>query len=161
MWLANEYKAYNVKQFCEDYLEEKLSSQNVTWCFELSLKHSMDDLKSKCVQFMVTNDKESMTSKAFLDIDQPTLKAILQLRIWESNKSLVDACFRWAKEYCKKNQLNPDNPHDLRGALGNAFQFIPFCAMKPMEFFGFHRNYGAMFSDSEIRKVYDDLAARS
>lgn len=161
LWLANLYKVADIKIFFEYYLERNLNEQNVTWCLDLSQKHSLRSLKSRCVEFLKEKGEQTMTSETFLDIDQPTLKAILHLRIWKNEKTLVNTCIEWAKKYCAKYQLDSANPTDVRRALGDAFELIPFCAMEPMDFIRLQGNFGAMFTDSEIRKIYDEFAERS
>lgn len=154
--LAKKYKVFTITWSYDRYLARCLNEENVFWCYELSCQYSMDSLKSKCIEFM----KSLPGTSAFLDISQTNLKAILELNIWDNDKSLLCACIQWAKRFCDKNQLDPAKPKHLRTAFGDAFRFIPFYAMSLTEFVDFQLDYGAMFSDNEIRKMIVEFAWR-
>lgn len=92
-----------------DHLSRTINEQNAIWRFELAHKHSLDELKTTCIDLMKEKAEQIITSEAFMDCSQENLKAILKLRIWKNEKILGGACIKWAKKYCKEKQLDPAN----------------------------------------------------
>lgn len=158
--LAKKFKVFDIIIWYNFYLKRNLSEHNVMWCFELSHKHSMDDLKSCCVHFLKESGEKSLAPEAFSDIKQQTLKEILKLRIWENEKPVVNACIEWAKINSERNQLDPANPRDLRTTFGEAFELIPFSAMNPIEFMNFQSEFRGLLTFEEIGKVIDTFFKR-
>lgn len=156
--LAKKYKLVEMLGWYEYYLYQNLNDQNVMWRFYLAQKHSMDNLRKKCVGLLEDDGEKAVTSEAFLNIGQQVLKAILELRFWVNGTPIVDACIKWAKQNCEKNQIDPENSTNLRIVMGDAFELVPFSAMGLMGFVDFQRDYGDMFTDNEIRKMYDTFA---
>lgn len=157
---AAEYEVLDIIERYRYCLDEHLNDYDVMFYFDVGHKVPMDEVKATCIEFLKENGEESIASEDFLDIAQPTLKAVLQLDIWKHGKQMVDACMKWAKKQCDKNQLDPANLKDLRKTFGDAFELIPFSAMDRTEFEDFQRVYDAMFIDNEIRKVDDAIEQR-
>ena len=134
-----------------------LYKRNVIRRFELSRKHSLNELKTKCVDLMKKKGKQIISSEAFMDCSQENLKAILELSIWKGEKSMAAACIKWAKKYYK---IDSADPKDVRIAMGDLFALIPFAAMDPMEFIYFQSDNKCMLTNDEVLKVINDFGKR-
>lgn len=161
--LLNKYKiVYFTKYpaFCEQHLGYGLNRQNVMWRFDIAHKYSLDPVKSKCVEYLMKSGEKAIASEKFSEIRLSTLKSVLEARVWGDGKLIVDACIKWAKKRCEKDQLDPTKPKNLRNALDSVFELIPFSAMGLMDFNEFQYDYDSMFKATEIRKIYNMLAKR-
>lgn len=49
----------------------------------------------------------AIESEKFSDIRLLTLKSVLEVRVWDDEKLIVDACIKWVKKRCEKHQLDP------------------------------------------------------
>lgn len=159
--LAKKYHDYGVKGVVDGYLTWNLNEEYVMWCFELSLKHSMGGLKSECVDFLKENSAQLITSEIFMGCSQQNLLAILEHRIWNNEKSLVDSCMKWAKKCCEEHQFDAANPENLRMVMGDAFSLIPFSSLDPIEFIHFQREFRGLLTFEEIVKVINEIANRN
>lgn len=155
---AKEYHDYGVKGVIDGYLTWNLNEENVMWCFELSHKHSMGGLKSECVNFLKENSAQLITSEIFVGCSQQNLQAILEHRIWNHEKLLVDSCMKWAKKYCEEHQIDAANPENLRMVMGDAFPLIPFSSLDAIELIHFQREFRGLLTFEEIGKIINEIA---
>lgn len=158
--IAKTYGITHIVSFYTSHLLHTINVQNAIWRFDLSRKHSMNELKEECVDFLKENGTQLIASDAFLKCSQENFKAILELRIWDDQRTLVSACIKWAKNYCKDNKLDAAVSFDLRTAFGDAFDLIPFSKMDPMEFIDFQCDYGDLFTGDELKIVIKEVAKR-
>lgn len=121
----------------------------------ISRKASLTLLEFSCVDFMKENSGQIIRSKAFMECSQKQLKIILELTIvWDNKtKPLIDACMKWAKKYCERNQLDPDNLKNLRMALDDCFTLIPFSKINYEDFKKIQSQYGDFFTAVDIDRV--------
>lgn len=148
-------KKYELTCIVCDSLIRSLNEQNVIWCLEFSRKELLTLLEFSCVDFMKENGEQIIRSEAFMECSQKQLKIILELNIFWDNKAkpLIDACMKWAKKYCEKNQLDPENEENLRMALDDYFTLIPFSEMNYKDFKKFQSQYGGFFTANDIDRV--------
>lgn len=149
--LAKEYEVPDVIRRHGYYLANSLNERNVMTIFETSCKHSISWLRHKCREFMQEKLNEAMEISVFLGVDQTTLKAVLELKIWKNNSSVVDSCIEWAIEFCNRIQLDSKDAEVICIALGDALNLIPFPTMGQR-----------VLTDDEILKaIADRVEARS
>lgn len=156
--LNKKYHLLQYNKWYTDYLSKELNEQNVLRRFELSHKYSLDEFKTKCVDLMKGKGEQIIKSEAFMDCSQENLKVILELGIWEGEKSMAAACIEWAKKFYK---IDSEDPKDVRQAMGDLFTLIPFAAMDPMEFINFQREYRGIFTANELEKLINGFGDRN
>lgn len=149
--LAKEYEVPDVIRRHGYYLGNSLNERNVMAIFETSCKHSISWLRYKCREFMQEKLKEAMEISAFSGVDQATLKAVLELKIWKNNSSVVDSCIEWAIEFCGRIQLDSKDPEVICIAFGDALNLIPFPTM----------GQRALTNDEILKAIADRIEARS
>ena len=70
----------SLKLLCGQYLASKLDHESVTSTFLLADMHQVDELKSKCIEYIATNANKVMVTsgwKSFLTINRMDLMADL------------------------------------------------------------------------------------
>lgn len=127
-----------------------MNEQNVIRRLELSLKYSLDNVKTKCIALMNEKAEQIFDSNAFMNCSENNLKTILELDIWKGAKLLPAACIKWAK---KHYELESANLKDIRMAMGDLFALIAFAAMDPLDFIKFQRENESFLTAEEVVKV--------
>lgn len=124
-------------------------------CLELALEHSLDDFKEGSIIFIKIKGEEIIKSEQIMSRSEQNLKTILELSIWDGEKSLAAACIERAKQHY---QLDSEDPKDQSKAMGELFDLIPFTTMDPLEITKLQKNYRGIFSANEFEKLVLDSA---
>lgn len=163
LMLIKKYKPLSIQSFqsCENYLIRTKNDDNFFWIYELSRKHSLQSLSSNCAVMLIAETDKLLSSNAFSDVSYGTLKKILHLKFhYRDVPTVCDAGLNWAEMSCERNNMEKSN-ENLRKALGDAFDLLPFAELHPMKFISIQRKYGNMFSAEEVKQIIDAIASKS
>lgn len=125
--LASKFKVSSLITPFELHLIQKLNRENAISHFQLAHKYSLKSPRTESVRVMNTYGARILASHEFLNCSHETLKHLLELNIWDSDL-LIDACVKWAQNYCRTHQLDPDNWNDIQSALGDTLKMEALAA---------------------------------
>lgn len=115
---------------CVEFLESKLTSENMAWGYQLAIMFNNQKLKEFCEKRISFFTDEVLKSDMLLKCDQKVVERILKIDTLNCNEANVfDACISWAKASCQRNELNENDSSNLRKQLGDCFHLIRFGAM--------------------------------
>lgn len=131
---AKIYNLPTLTKECRKFLMEHMCHGNVCTILEQSILNSEDQLVEKCLKFIAPIVESVFSTKDFLSLSRPALKSLLQSNFYCDNEVKVyEACLQWAKEQCKKKQIDCTD-ENLRSVLGDAIYQIRFTSMQNAEF---------------------------
>lgn len=155
LYLAQKYDVQDVVASCSMFSMEQLSIENVIPYFGMAIRYDQADLMAKCADFITGNMDKILKSNEFIQCDQDTLKQVLKL--WPENckaHDVFDSCIEWAKEKCRKEEIDESSPVNLRIVLGGNFQSIQIKRMNRDEFAKRFELINAMMSRNESDDVF-------
>lgn len=127
--LADKYDTLKHFNGCLASLGDRLTEANVVWGYKLATSLNNTTLKNRCEQ-KIRVSPGILKSEAFLHCDQQVLKHILQMDDLACQEiDVFNACLAWARLSCQENELDKNDPNNLRKQLGDCFHLIRFGAM--------------------------------
>lgn len=140
---------------CIDFIEKEIIPHNVCQAYHLAILYDLKLLRNSCEEKIATATKNVFVSDGFLQCDKEMLMQILKLDKYNCTESNVfNACIEWAREFCKRKQLNENDPKHLRNALGDAVYEIRFASMSVNEFAGLRNSLAGFFTDDESLEIF-------
>jgi len=124
-----------VRECCRCLLES-LDINNVIQLLEQSFYLDEQQLRSDCLQYIVTNANAILTGSEILSASRLALEAILEAdNIPIRELMMYETAVKWAKHQLRC-EMSGDDPTDLqiRKVLGDLLYKIRFPIMKPIEF---------------------------
>lgn len=134
IYLAHKYEVQEAVETCSTYLIEQLSINNVVPYFGMALRYNQEILNNMCNTMICQNMSQIWKSEEFIQCDEDTLKEILVLPASRKEHDVFDACIEWAKDKCRKRQIDESSPDNLRTELNNCLKLIQFKHMDREKF---------------------------
>lgn len=154
MKLAKKYRMFECIESCLRYAERKLTVENVCWGYRLAIVLNNDKLRRYCERMISISPLEVFRTDSFLRCDQNVLKNILQIELMLCKETdVLNACLSWARNSCRTNNLDENNPKHLKSQLGECFYLIRFGAMSVEEFVDVLASYRQLFSSKELTDI--------
>jgi len=134
-YCSKKYLVNYLSKACIKYLTQILNPQNAFVLLnQFRMFDDEKDFVNQCLEVIDCQADKAFESEPFVDIDESTLKLILQretLNIKELN--IYKHCLRWSEEECKRKNLDL-NPRNKRYVLDKLIHLIRFGAMTLDEF---------------------------
>lgn len=154
LFLARKFNVEVIISSCSTYAIDHLSIQNVFEYYGMAIRLSEERLQVKCAEFVKNNTECVVKSKGFLQCDRGMLKKVLQMDKPCKEAVVINACFEWAKEKCRKKGLDFSQPTNLREQLSDCFSLIRFKKMESYEFAELFKTFKEMFSSEESTAIF-------
>lgn len=157
MNLGNKYDVAECYECCAKYLKNHITNDDVCWCYELAIHLEHKGLEKFCEIMIAINTKAVLSSESFLQLDQKTVKRILQLDSLRcSEVELFEALMKWAKAKSAPEELTQDIFHCRYCDLAHE---IRFGLMTIEEVAKIDSLYGNIFSIEEFREIIQMMAS--
>lgn len=129
-------KMLEIKQItniCSSFIHNKMNADSIFVIFEKAIKHEFKDFQKKCLEFIAKNEEKCFNSKGFFEIELNTLKLILDVCKYPSEKSnqLIE---KWHQGIHFEESVKPET-----GAVRKQ-PTIPINSTKPPEFSKIYNN---------------------
>lgn len=132
--LSDYYDVSDCFEKCADFLEHQLTSENTAWGYQLAIMFNNQKLKDFCEKQISIFTDDVLKSDMFLQCDQKVVSHILKIDSLNYKEvDLFGACISWAKASCERNELDENDPNNLKRQLGDCFNLIRFGAMEGEE----------------------------
>ncbi|XP_053374262.1 BTB/POZ domain-containing protein 6-like isoform X2 [Mercenaria mercenaria] len=159
LYSAKKYETNRLTEKCKDYLNTKLSIDNVCVILQHAYKFDESELEEKCLEFVFENGENVLKSDGFSSLPKEVLQKIIESdNLNADDLSIYDACKRWAveqqKQKCKK-QKYPGT--ELRQELGEIVYSIRFPTMS-LETFAKRVAVEDILTPEEKVSVFQSLA---
>ncbi|XP_055306154.1 BTB/POZ domain-containing protein 3-like [Sitodiplosis mosellana] len=152
--LADKYDVLEHVNASAVLLENELTLENMCWGYQLALMLDNETLKQFCEKHISAYPDDIFKSATFQRCDQIVLKHILLLNSMACREfEVLDACLVWAKYSCNLNNVDENNPLNLKAQLGECFSLIRFGAMKSEEFATHSILHREMFTAEELADI--------
>ncbi|XP_055316909.1 BTB/POZ domain-containing protein 6-like [Sitodiplosis mosellana] len=153
IYLAKQYNAHNCMTQCEQFLKDKLTTENVCYAFELATVCNDMQMYRSCLMVIEKNFRRVLTTNGFLHCSHNVLKHILLSNIENRDEfALFEACMHWAKTSLERNNVEHNKMMDWRTELGECFELIRFGAMTPLQFMKCETIY-PVFTTAELTEI--------
>ena len=126
--LARKYILDDLLQECTQFLETRLTADNICDILNHSEQYGEEELSTRCVEFAWSKGKELLTKPNFFEMSQPAL-----LRFLRHNRSLqvteceiLEACLKWASH--NKLDLASSQEIDIGGSFIYLIRFYSITA---------------------------------
>ncbi|XP_052784664.1 BTB/POZ domain-containing protein 6-like [Mya arenaria] len=158
MYMANKYDIQQLTKCCQEYLEEKMSVENVCVILDQAVKFEEKELEKKCYLFIAENSTEVFATEGFQVLSRGTLETVLAKE--QDNHKLKPediyiACAKWAKTQCLMESPSDITNAKLRAKLGNLVDMINFCKMTYDSFIDNVSYDNILTGDEKVRYLQD------
>jgi hypothetical protein len=134
LYAAKKYALNGLEMKCSNFLKDNVTADTVCSIYEQAVFFDIEDLQTRCFDFMLKNACEVFDSPEFLNVTQTTLLKLLQNdNLADDETHVFKACLKWSEHKCKGQQLQL-TPENQRAVLGEALFQIRFPLMT-MELF--------------------------
>ena len=155
MYAANKYMYPQLTTVVVNQLIKWISTskENVFDVFEKVEKFKIEKLDSFILEMIQTNTCNLLDYDSFLNIRKSTLKFLLsQPKLNISELELFNACLRWARAQCGRNEIAEPRPDELREAFGDLLYLIRIFSFTTKSFICNFCKSG-IFTSDEVVKV--------
>lgn len=134
MYASKIYILPILTERCRKFLVENMCQGNVCTILEQSVLYGEDLLVERCLKFIAPIVEPVFSAEDFLNLSQPALKTLIQYDFYcENEMKVYESCLQWAKEQCKKKELDVTD-ENLRTVLGDVIYQIRFASMQNANF---------------------------
>lgn len=157
--LADEYGALGHFNHCLKWSDDKLIFHDVCRFYQLSTlmtnTDDFDQVKHTCENYIMGFPLEIFASDVFCHCDQVVLKQMLQLNSMACTEfDVLDACLKWAKHACQRDNVDGNPPENWQSHLGDCFGLIRFGLMDTNEFVAHTVSYrNGLFTTDELAEI--------
>ena len=129
VFAAKKLKLGDLEKRCAEFLETKISDDNVGNYVEQAMQFDSEECIATCLEYFAFNASGVISSEQFFTMSRDTIG-----KLCESDKincfdvELFSACVDWAKAECQRNNTEA-SPENLRTALGELLNKIKFSRM--------------------------------
>ena len=129
VFAAKKLKLGDLEKRCAEYLETKISDDNVGNFVEQAMRFDSKDCIATCLEYFGANAIDVIRSEQFLTASKDTIGKLCECeKISCTDVKLFSACVDWAKAECQRNNTET-SPEGLRTALGDIVNKIEFSRM--------------------------------
>lgn len=143
---------------CADFLENQLTKlDKIVWVYQVAISINNQKLKESCERQIELLTNEVFKTDAFLHCDKSVVEHILRLESLRSSEFHVFlACIEWAKTFCRKCDLDENDPENLKKQLDGCLQLIRFDGMSNDEIGKIIANeqYEKLFTRHELTELF-------
>jgi PHR domain/BTB And C-terminal Kelch len=133
LYAAKKYLLLDLVEQCQKFLQDNLTSDNVSSILDLGLAFDEPDLVDRCLDFISEHAFEVFATDGFLNMTPAALEAVVRLDVLSATEMLLyDSCVAWARHRCPTNSSLTDA--QIRDTLGSIVYGIRFPSMDPAEF---------------------------
>lgn len=136
LYCSKKYIVPYLAKACISYLTQTLNAKNACiFLSQIRIFEEEQDFINQCLEVIDCQTEQAFESPTFVDIDEETLKLILEretLNVKELN--IYEACLKWAEHECERQNLDSTNPKNKRKVLDKIIYLIRFATMELSEF---------------------------
>lgn len=155
--LAKQSQVDEFVESCLNFLKVAIKANNkYMWtAYRLATLYGSKRLCLDCEQQISANTTDVFASADFLRCDRDMLLLILKMDelSCKEEKDVFAACIAWAREECKRINLDGGKPENLRTALGEAIYQIRFSSFNAEEFANLHTSMEGFFTADEAVEI--------
>lgn len=154
--LSDFYDVSECFEKCVDFLEGQLTSENLAWAYQLAIMFDHQKLKQICEKKISLLIDEVLKSDMFLQCDRDVVEQMLKIDALNCKEAdLFKSVISWAKASCQKNELDENDPNNLKKQLGDCFHLFRFGAIEGEEIDEILSNevYAGLFTRDELMDI--------
>lgn len=157
-YAAKKYMLPPLVRQCTQFIWKDISPSNVCRAYEFAKLFDVPFLKDKCINAFKSYTEDVLRSPDFIDISADTLKVLLSIdeMTINSEKLVFDSALAWAKEECKRREMEPTTKN-LRNVLADILYHVRFFAMTPGEFTS-GPGVSGIFNDDEMLAILMNIS---
>lgn len=165
MKLSMEYKVQILStedtNNSNDDIMEDMTIYNACETLQLAIKRESREIQQFTQEFISDNYLAVMNSKSFLEINEQTLKIILELDpVSDVNEfKIFESVMKWTMHACDKDRVTPSG-EILRIKLGENLKLIRFGAMSFEELIKCQEIAPELLSDTEIAAIFLNIGTK-
>ena len=127
LYIAKKYCVDLLAKSCSEFLQDKISPENVCHILEAAHRISDTDIYDKCMAIVKENYTSSIKSKGFLSLSRDSLQNIVQLDgVLVKEEELYEHVIKWAEAECLRQKLEISSWENKRKVLGNVLFKVRF-----------------------------------
>lgn len=159
--LCKKFKLTGCITACIDSLQRSLTIDDACWAYGIALSTNRQNFVEFCEKKIKETPTEIFESESFLECDYELLIKMIILMSSECMAvDMINACMKWAKAQCKRNNLLR-TPQNMRNSLGNLFNQIPFEKLSLEQLSQFTCSYKKIFTGKELRAITTKIMTKS
>lgn len=158
--LADKYDVKQLVKYCEKFMVDKLTVNNVLNYYPVAMQYRRDELKWKCQALFGQEHAAIMQMDEFSLCDKATLTVFLRQLAgdpFRDEAKVFDACIKWAEAKCNVDGIAKPEMVNFRSALGECFELIRFKRMSYKEFVDRYELHKDMFTKDETDAIFIQL----
>lgn len=149
--LIRKYNVIGCLDYCDKFLEQSITLDNVCWIYNLALEFQLQSTKKLCEEKISLGAAEIFPSSDFLDRSYETVLQIVSLNNFACDEyDIFKACITWTKEECRREGLDTMDPVNLRNQLQGMLYQIRFRSMDSTHLGDLIREYHSLFNSEEL-----------
>lgn len=151
--LAHKYHMPEGLKIGEQFLLKYTTVANLFTHYALAVKFNLNDLRNHCESEFRVNAVKVFKTDSFINCSKQMLDFILKLNSIQTfncfEVDIFNACMNWAKNACKKDDIDGTDQQQLRCILGESFYLIPFSTMNADTLSEIVYSHPTLFSQAE------------
>lgn len=161
MILCERYEMHDGLKICKKILQNVITVDYVCWCYGIAIFFQQKKLVVSCEQKIIDNISDILKTNTFLESKPQILGKILRLVVDKCDPfETIGACMKWAKTICTRNNWET-NSKNLRTALHDAFDHMPFDKLPLEEFSTYIVEYRGFFTATEMETIIAKIATEN
>lgn len=153
MSLGDKYNVSKCIEFCDEFLEQNLTTDNVCQIYSHSIVQNQMKLKEKCEKEMLLKSSGMFKSQGFIECSRSILENIIKLDgLGCIESDVFEACMSWTKHASNQIELTKEI---IKEYLGDLFYAIRFRSMTHDNFIDLLVTYNRVFSSYEIYEILE------
>ncbi|KAK3092291.1 hypothetical protein FSP39_000879 [Pinctada imbricata] len=134
LYAARKYSVLQLARKCRDFLEDNISTDNVSVILENAHIFDEEGLYQNCLSYIFQHPYECVQSDQFSDLCRSCFERIMGSDDLQLDEDLVlPIVMKWASKQCKKQDI-PVTDENCRRVLGNLFYVVRFPIMNLQHF---------------------------
>lgn len=151
MYLSEKYGIDKCMAACSEFLQRKLTANEVMQAHQLAILFKQSELKKACEEFISIYIEEVLKSDGFLAWDKAKLCEILKMDKYSCPETVVfEACMSWVKHASQQEEVTKEH---VQAHLGDLFYQIRYRSMTSKQFASLLSSYGHLFSGNECKEI--------
>jgi len=153
LYAAKKYLLLDLVEQCQRFLQDNLTSENVSSILDLGLAFDEPELIDRCLDFISEHAFEVFSTDGFLNMSPAALEAVVRLDVLSATELLLyDSCVAWARHRSPTN--SPPTDTQIRDALGTIVYGVRFPTMDPVEFTRLVMRSDVLSQDEKLAVYY-------
>ena len=126
LYAGKKYMLPRLSGLCAEYVNKNITSDNAIIFLKNATSIDEGILNVFCLNYIAKNTDRIIKSDAFKELDQDTLRLIINSdTLGSSEITIFDACIAWGESQCRRKELEVTGPN-LREVLGPVLWGIRF-----------------------------------